>query len=294
MTVKLYIASTGPHSEECGEPSVQPNASSRQSRFNGAALRRVRRAQCIGVGGGRGAGFNGAALRRVRRGYNPRGPTFPRLASTGPHSEECGERGRPRLKLTTRNGFNGAALRRVRRDGGTIKSSGLTASLQRGRTPKSAERAGSRSMPVPRRSLQRGRTPKSAERSGSPRIPARSCLLQRGRTPKSAERRRPTPASSRSSPLQRGRTPKSAESFRLLGINQPSHPASTGPHSEECGEGNTFEKIEINVKLASTGPHSEECGEAQACRRARRADRSFNGAALRRVRRARSFGGTYQ
>ena len=36
--------------------------------------------------------------------------------------------------------------------------------------------------------------------------------------------------------------------------------ASTGPHSEECGEGEVARSLE-RCGVASTGPHSEECGE---------------------------------
>ena len=62
-----FIASTGPHSEECGE---------------GRSSRRRRRRQ---------RGFNGAALRRVRRATIARRHLDWLMASTGPHSEECGE-----------------------------------------------------------------------------------------------------------------------------------------------------------------------------------------------------------
>ena len=65
--------------------------------------------------------------------------TIAPMASTGPHSEECGEIDRLGFALHGKIGFNGAALRRVRRveNGSRVNSS---VALQRGRTPKSAER----------------------------------------------------------------------------------------------------------------------------------------------------------
>ena len=180
--------------------------------------------------------FNGAALRRVRR------ETF-LLRDEVPHRS-----------------FNGAALRRVRR---------VAVIPPQKRIPKM---------------LQRGRTPKSAERSGLRLTDYVPALLQRGRTPKSAERRGGHPADGGGSG------------------------ASTGPHSEECGE-HAHSHNTDPPRAASTGPHSEECGENWSgteeigpatlqrgrtpksaesrpalCRS--RSSICFNGAALRRVRRA--------
>ena len=60
--------------------------------------------------------------------------------------------------------------------------------------------------------------------------------------------------------------------------------ASTGPHSEECGENSARHRL-AGPASASTGPHSEECGEARRAPALVDQQRSFNGAALRRVRR---------
>ena len=65
-------ASTGPHSGECGElPGVPERARSPARSFNGAALRRVRRANNASHRIEGFARFNGAALRRVRRAKRP-------------------------------------------------------------------------------------------------------------------------------------------------------------------------------------------------------------------------------
>ena len=66
--------------------------------------------------------------------------------------------------------------------------------------------------------------------------------------------------------LQRGRTLASAESRPAPRRTAMSRPASTGPHSCECGEqhfGHLGHRIDPR---ASTGPHSCECGEP-ACRK---------------------------
>src|SRR5262245_16782684 len=80
--------------------------------------------------------------------------------------------------------------------------------------------------------------------------------------------------------LQRGRTQMSAESVIDVKSLQGSEAASTGPHSDECGE----QKATILPCAschASTGPHSDECGEWPPATARTRGTGSFNGAALR-------------
>ena len=86
-------------------------------RFNGAALRRVRRVARRWLRSSHRKSFNGAALRRVRRDRPLRraAEAFAE-ASTGPHSGECGETSNKNAEPLAPPGFNGAALRRVRRD----------------------------------------------------------------------------------------------------------------------------------------------------------------------------------
>ena len=55
--------------------------------------------------------------------------------------------------------------------------------------------------------------------------------------------------------------------------------ASTGPHSEECGEWLRCILLRLLVS-ASTGPHSEECGEDQLVANYEQLQKGFNGAAL--------------
>ena len=160
-------ASTGPHSNECGKLPKLVQAAAKT-----ALLQRGRTQTSAesGVAGraswGGGTGFNGAALKRVRKGLiqvpappppdqlqrgrtqtsaeSRRAPVSPPrqpvIASTGPHSNECGkansvatwpvslalQRGRTQTSAESaplpeplragETGFNGAALKRVRKD----------------------------------------------------------------------------------------------------------------------------------------------------------------------------------
>ena len=79
--------------------------------------------------------------------------------------------------------------------------------------------------------------------------------------------------------LQRGRTLKSAESGAMTCLLCDYEMASTGPHSEECGEAATFKFLNEGAE-ASTGPHSEECGEPARRSALTCCTTGFNGAAL--------------
>ena len=257
---RFRVASTGPHSGECGELVVTildaartlllqrgrtpESAESRAARapgsghrrfngaalrrvrrgwsgprhrgprprFNGAALRRVRRASATRSTSIRSTGFNGAALRRVRRAArHGRGRHAQERASTGPHSGECGEVLRRRRDFAApcaSTGPHSGECGELLLVAGRIVE--LTV-LQRGRTPESAESRECVRHSPGRCKLQRGRTPESAESSQARPQGARGRSLQRGRTPESAESRRRRAAPSCRDALQRGRTPESAE-----------------------------------------------------------------------------------
>ena len=87
--------------------------------------------------------------------------------------------------------------------------------------------------------------------------------------------------------LQRSRTRGSAERCRHSRPHRPRLPASTEPHSWECGEVVEVERV-LSAALikASTEPHSWECGETSILQYNDSIDKRFNGAALVGVRRA--------
>ena len=203
-------ASTGPRSEERGDPPYSRPSSRRPHRFNGAALRRARRYDFFEHACG-----DGAALQRGRAPKSAEMSRWDAQGSTGqplqrgraPKSAEIGglirgsynivmlQRGRaPKsAEITTDRGgggrwcrFNGAALRRARR----WRWQAPHRFLREASTGPRSEERGDR--PCGRRSrrlagLQRGRAPKSAEICGSGEGCAGISQLQRGRAPKSAE-----------------------------------------------------------------------------------------------------------
>ena len=206
--------------------------------------------------------FNGAALRRVRR-AEPKGWTAVRLhASTGPHSEECGELTPSRRVTMMARASTGPHSEEC----GEEKRTARDQSSQSASTGPHSEECGEGSFRrrdfASIRGLQRGRTPESAESTETLVCQSCSTRLQRGRTPESAERRRLERMARAMDQLQRGRTPESAE-------------RPFGPHSH-------FQR-----RKASTGPHSGECGELRQPTNPEKKPKSFNGAALRRVRRGR-------
>ena len=134
----------------------------RQSRFNGAALRRARSAASRRKPASAAGGFNGAALRRARSEDISKLRGMPVMASTGPRSEE--------------RGVAGVATYQAR-----------SSVLQRGRAPKSAECLRRQGW---HRLLHLASTgPRSEERGvfAAIWVARSSWLLQRGRAPKSAE-----------------------------------------------------------------------------------------------------------
>ena len=160
--------------------------------------------------------------------------------------------------------------------------------LQRGRTPESAESRPSLAPVESQEELQRGRTPESAER---PTVAASGRSLRGGfngaalrRVRRDLKQKRRT---ARASGLQRGRTPESAERRQRRKSKNKMSNASTGPHSGECGELASLVAEAIDGAIASTGPHAGECGEGSDSEALVGGGRSFNGAALRRVRRGR-------
>ena len=228
-------ASTGPHSEECGE-------------------RPVRALICL------------------------------RSASTGPHSEECGELSRVQAIVVLIRCFNGAALRRVRRGSSMGRPASRRSALQRGRTPKSAERLQSAWGKWTFAGLQRGRTPKSAEspigcsprttlgrfngaalrrvrrdargRLGAPRKTGfNGAALRRVRRVAVARGQDAFEAG-----LQRGRTPKSAERMSVT-LREEAWRSFNGAALRRVRRVGFFFSRGHNAISASTGPHSEECGE---------------------------------
>jgi len=111
----LYrTASTGPQSEDRGDASRSSLiiASIVLQRGRSPKTAEMRSQRCTRSSR---TGFNGAAVRRPRRSPGARSNPETVLASTGPQSEDRGDRtvrdGAPRI----RGGFNGAAVRRPRR-----------------------------------------------------------------------------------------------------------------------------------------------------------------------------------
>ncbi len=108
-------ASTGPQSEDCGEGLSCRGARADVCGFNGAAVRRLRRGGQLPRICADPAGFNGAAVRRLRRARTLSHGEGTLAASTGPQSEDCGERAACGWAFRPSNCFNGAAVRRLRR-----------------------------------------------------------------------------------------------------------------------------------------------------------------------------------
>ena len=234
-------------------------------------------------------------------------------ASTEPHSWECGEMTgsctRDSLSMTS---FNGAALVGVRRELEPAQELLAYDALQRSRTRGSAERWRPAALPAahpPR--LQRSRTRGSAESAvvhhlavavlvastephswecGEVAIGRLGCDtssgLQRSRTRGSAERVSernyfpPRPCSFNGAALVGVR-----RAAAIAGTAAGRGPASTEPHSWECGERGTPPRNPQPSKEASTEPHSWECGEEYHCAKTRPTSMCFNGAALVGVRR---------
>ena len=264
-------ASTEPPSEDGGEHPRFWQGHRWPRRFNGAAIRRRRRGvPDICTARPITPRFNGAAIRRRRRARGPqhhRG-TPPR-ASTEPPSEDGGEV-MPRFAILS--GREGASTEPPSEDGGEFSEPVIVvsrdATLQRSRHPKTAERpepmhhAALLLMP-----LQRSRHPKTAERPIRPSSFAPSCNRFNG----AAIRRR-----------RRAWVPK--------GAPLPIPGASTEPPSEDGGELRVRRGNLARRDGASTEPPSEDGGEQRPQGRKRRGPQGFNGAAIRRRRRAADHG----
>ena len=144
------IASTGPHSNECGKCLTSGPVSPIAMGFNGAALKRVRKAPCRQTPTARTPRFNGAALKRVRKARDQVRRLRSRFeASTGPHSNECGK----------------ASLRQQAEQ--SLKA------LQRGRTQTSAESAGKHAQLRPQRVASTGPHSNECGKYGGGQAPAR-------------------------------------------------------------------------------------------------------------------------
>ena len=218
----------------------------------------------IGCGMCRCGSFNGAALKRVRKaGACSSGTGFPLRASTGPHSNECGKNNNSRLPsveasslqrgrtqtsaessmnaselLLVQISFNGAALKRVRK----VSPCG----------PPSARSARASTGPHSNECGKQGETGK--RRDGA-------AALQRGRTQTSAESHRPLSTGHIGQPGFNGAALKRVrkEQLDIASAHLPVV-ASTGPHSNECGKRERHLRAKLH-RHASTGPHSNECGK---------------------------------
>ena len=261
--IRSSNASTEPHSLECGEHNAANATVHHSPRFNGAALVGVRRAA-----GGKTAksldtlGFNGAALVGVRRGYAP-GEVVPEtgLASTEPHSLECGEPGWSPRGSPARRGFNGAALVGVRRE-----AAKLLAQMQ-----------GWEASTEPH-SLECGELYSSYGKHFSHLASTEPHSLECGERRRLQGRRAHHAASAEPHSLECGE-------FNAAFRQRPLRHASTEPHSLECGESGGEDEAVFD-RLASTEPHSLECGEPEGGTEQGTPQVSFNGAALVGVRRA--------
>ncbi len=139
---RTVVASMGPLSEESGESAywIAGGVGGWKLQW-GRSPKRAERSRGPGPPRARRGRFNGAALRRERRAVRrERGFDDVRSASMGPLSEESGELRGNETRHRVRRGFNGAALRRERR-GSTYdeRTNRKHVKLQWGRSPKRAE-----------------------------------------------------------------------------------------------------------------------------------------------------------
>ncbi len=261
-------ASMGPLSEESGETPVLNSAAGRTDRgFNGAALRRERRAGAGSVGAtGARSRFNGAALRRERRALrHGLVTTYEEEASMGPFSEESGE-------LAARNDLP----REHRRP-----------SLQWGRSPKRAESppgAGGAETLVT--ASMGPLSEESGETSPSIRVQEHP-TLQWGRSPKRAE-----------SLARLDDHPPDFSGFNGAALRRERRAGG-----RSAGAGTRFERFNGAALRRERRARGIQDAERSACgsfngaalrrerrvtssARPRRRPRGFNGAALRRERRA--------
>ena len=180
--------------------------------FNGAAIRRPRKAAKPAALRGPCLGFNGAAIRRPRKGRRSwrRGGRYE--ASMGPRSEDRGKRRPAATIAAVCEGFNGAAIRRPR------KAGGQGADRHRGTAsmgPRSEDR-GKTAGVAGDSSSRHGFNGAAIRRPRKARVP----LLGHGVAPL----------------LQWGRDPKTAESRQPPNRWPPPPRASMGPRSEDRGK----------------------------------------------------------
>ena len=306
------VASTEPPSEDGGEGAVTTPASvhvaalqrsrhpktaeRRSSRalvaasaecFNGAAIRRRRRAQrksatssfvrrlqrsrhpktaesgtsraCTSLARRR---FNGAAIRRRRRGVQGAAALRRRAAaSTEPPSEDGGERTTPRASPRASPRLQRSRHPKTAERDFVAPNHRLRRLLQRSRHPKTAERRRRPCRASWRRSRFNGAAIRRRRRGGMGR--GRSWCsrgLQRSRHPKTAESRSASRGESVSALLQRSRHPKTAERWVRAPLERCREPASTEPPSEDGGEERRRVRVRVRVR-ASTEPPSEDGGE---------------------------------
>ena len=275
-------ASMGPRSEDRGEDGAHGADRRRMTGFNGAAVGRPRR------GGSRGASstdasFNGAAVGRPRRASSGFVGARGSRASTGPRSEDRGE---DRLRVRshgTRRCFNGAAVRRPRR---VAVDCSMAVAVRSASTGPRSEDRGERSR---RRQLQRldrerfngaavGRPRRALDVQRAPRWTER---LQRGRGPKTAESACDAACIAGARLLQRGRGRETAESRRELDASASrSLQWGRGP---ETAESTSARRAGASALQRGRGPETAESAVRGMSAPALR----FNGAAVRRPRRAR-------
>ena len=217
-----------------------------------------------------------ARQRSLQRGRRPRTPERPHRgrdvlrghrASMGPASEDAGNRPCQRRRSS-------AAIPASM--GPASETPEMAADFGSGQHrdasmgPRS-EDAGESRQPVAKSTsagvLRWGRRPRTPEIERRPgwRRPTRPPLLQRGRRPRTPESHRGTELRTTGYCNRAGpRTPERC-SRQLPPLRH--HPASTGPASEDAGEGADYGKGLIAV--ASTGPASEDAGESHTPERDR-------------------------
>ena len=214
VPMATIVASTGPRSEERGNPPQSGPGFPTTFCFNGAALRRARKHDMILE----------TCLKMLE-------------ASTGPRSEERGNPPQSGPGFPTTFCFNGAALRRARKRFLAARPSRLVGVASTG--PRSEERGNGNCRLAGGQRCGASTGPRSEER-GNVGVRLR-VVSQVGCFNGAALRRARKPAGKKLSDgkakpwLQRGRAPKSAETrldCRSVGHHDN---ASTGPRSEERG-----------------------------------------------------------
>ena len=262
------------------------------SSFNGAAVRRPRRAPSGSATPRNSPRFNGAAVRRPRR---------VDVKSMAKLTVEQLQRGRgPETAESTPvmiegvshiGSFNGAAVRRPRRGGDLRGNVANYEVLQRGRGPETAERSqptaprpfttcfNGAAVRRPRREmnatqnriavtgLQRGRGPETAESPGSARFAEMLGECFNGaavRRPRRApRRRRRTRAKGK---LQRGRGPETAESTSSPSASRTKRQALQRGRGPETAERTERIRRWNRGTNASTGPRSGDRGESMSAK----------------------------